>query len=45
MGSTMAFELRVDALQMLDGEEAHLGLAKCIATCTVTCQTTCTITG
>ncbi|GIH24893.1 hypothetical protein Aph01nite_32030 [Acrocarpospora phusangensis] len=44
MESTRAFELRVDALQMLDGDEAHLGLAKCISTCSSTCTVTCTIT-
>jgi hypothetical protein len=45
MTSTTAFELRLDALQTLNGEEAHLSASQCIATCAMTCQTTCFITG
>ncbi|WP_275419237.1 hypothetical protein [Acrocarpospora phusangensis] len=41
----MVFELRVDALQLLDGEEAHLGTAQCAAICINTCTTTCVCTG
>ena len=44
MGTTTAFELRVDALQLLDGEEAHLGVGKCIITCTATCSISCAVT-
>ena len=39
------FELDLDALQMLDGIEAHLMIVRCTiscsASCSESCQTTC----
>jgi|KBSSwiStaDraftv2_1062776.scaffolds.fasta_scaffold2141335_3 hypothetical protein len=37
--------LDLDALQLLEGEEAHLLIARCTFTCTHTCQDTCGVTG
>ena len=45
MTSITSFELRLDALQTLDGEEARLSASLCRVTCVLTCSTTCFITG
>jgi len=45
MTSTTPFELRLDALQTLAAEEAHLSASLCRVTCVLTCSTTCFITG
>ncbi len=45
MESTAAYDLRLDALQMLDGDEAYLSASLCKITCALTCQDTCFITG
>ena len=38
------FELNLDALQLLDGDEAGLMIVNCTVTCGSTCASTCTVT-
>jgi hypothetical protein len=38
------FELDLDALQLLDGDEAGLMIVHCTVTCSTSCETTCTMT-
>ena len=46
--SDLDFELDLDALQLLDGGEAHLMIVRCtvscLTTCEQSCQTTCRVT-
>ena len=46
--SELDFELDLDALQLLDGNEAHLMIVRCttscLTTCEESCQTTCKVT-
>jgi len=44
MTSTTSFELRLDALQMLDGDDPRLSADLCLITCTSTCLVTCAST-
>jgi hypothetical protein len=44
MTSTTAFELRLDALQMLDGEDPQLSANMCSVSCSSTCLVTCAAT-
>ncbi|MBO3744607.1 hypothetical protein J5X84_00910 [Streptosporangiaceae bacterium NEAU-GS5] len=45
MKSDPDFDLRVAALQLLDGEQAQLSGAQCAVICTWTCTSTCSMTG
>ena len=45
MEFTADFDLRVGALQLLDGEEARLSASQCAVICTWTCTSTCSMTG
>jgi hypothetical protein len=38
------FELNLDALQMLDGDEAGLMFVQCTVTCGQSCGLTCSVT-
>jgi len=45
MEPTAGFDLRVGALQLLEGEETQLSGAQCAVICTWTCTSTCSMTG
>ena len=38
------FELDLDALQLLDGDEAGLMIVRCTVTCSTSCDNTCAVT-